>query len=71
LKYEKWKSQNNSYDMMDLVGHLMKSGSGYYSKSSLKMDYLMVDEVQDLTPKTLQLLIRLTRHKVFFAGDTA
>jgi hypothetical protein len=24
-----------------------------------------------LTPKTLQLLIRLTRHKVFFAGDTA
>jgi len=35
------------------------------------MDYLMIDEVQDLTPATLELLIRLTRNKVFFAGDTA
>lgn len=35
------------------------------------MDYLMIDEVQDLTPATLELLIRLTKNKVFFAGDTA
>jgi len=31
----------------------MKAGSSYYAGSGLKMDYLMVDEVQDLTPKTL------------------
>lgn len=31
----------------------------------------MVDEVQDLTPKTLKLLLSLTNHNVFFAGDTA
>jgi predicted ribonuclease YlaK len=37
----------------------------------MSIDYLMVDEVQDLTPKTLQTLLRLTSHKVFFAGDTA
>jgi ATP-dependent exoDNAse (exonuclease V) beta subunit len=37
----------------------------------MRMDYLMVDEVQDLTPKTLQILLKLTTHNVFFAGDTA
>lgn len=37
----------------------------------MSIDYLMVDEVQDLTPKTLQILLKLTSHKVFFAGDTA
>jgi superfamily I DNA and RNA helicase len=37
----------------------------------MAMDYLMVDEVQDLTPKTLQLFLKLTSEKVYFAGDTA
>lgn len=37
----------------------------------MKMDFLMIDEVQDLTPKTLQLLLKLTTQKVYFAGDTA
>lgn len=31
----------------------------------------MVDEVQDLTPKTLKLLLNLTLQNVYFAGDTA
>jgi hypothetical protein len=31
----------------------------------------MIDEVQDLTPKTLQLLLQVTSQKVYFAGDTA
>ncbi len=31
----------------------------------------MIDEVQDLTPKTLQLLLKITNERVFFAGDTA
>lgn len=56
---------------MDLVNHILKSGKSYWNSGEIKMDYLMVDEVQDLTPKTLQLFIRLTQQKVFFAGDTA
>jgi len=31
----------------------------------------MIDEVQDLTPKTLQILLGLTNKKSYFAGDTA
>jgi len=31
----------------------------------------MVDEVQDLTPNILKLLMNLTERNVFFAGDTA
>jgi predicted ribonuclease YlaK len=37
----------------------------------MRMDFLMVDEVQDLTPKTLKLLLNLTNQNVYFAGDTA
>jgi superfamily I DNA/RNA helicase len=57
---------------MDLVMHIRKSNkvqSNFYQE--LRMDYLMIDEVQDLTPLTLDLFIRLTKNKVFFAGDTA
>mmetsp|Transcript_32024 Transcript_32024/g.31727 ORF Transcript_32024/g.31727 Transcript_32024/m.31727 type:complete len:832 (-) Transcript_32024:2782-5277(-) len=32
---------------------------------------MMVDEVQDLTPATLYLLIQVTQQKLFFSGDTA
>jgi superfamily I DNA and RNA helicase len=35
------------------------------------MDFLMIDEVQDLTPRALQLLLKLTNKNVYFAGDTA
>ena len=31
----------------------------------------MVDEVQDLTPNTVALLMHLTEKNIFFAGDTA
>lgn len=72
IEYEKWKDEQNAFDLMDLVIHIRKSNkvsSSWYQE--LRMDYLMIDEVQDLTPATLDLLIRLTRNKVFFAGDTA
>lgn len=47
---------------MDLVQHILTSGkvSSYYG-NTMRMDYLMIDEVQDLTPKTLQLLLKLTQ----------
>jgi hypothetical protein len=37
----------------------------------LEFDYLLCDEVQDLPPKAILLLLGLTRENVFFAGDTA
>jgi superfamily I DNA and RNA helicase len=37
----------------------------------LKYDYLLVDEVQDLPPKAIKLLLECASENVFFAGDTA
>jgi superfamily I DNA/RNA helicase len=55
LEYEKWKSEENAFDLMDLVHHISTSNkfrhANYYTE--FRIDYLMIDEVQDLTPKTL------------------
>ena len=71
LEYEKWKSEQRAYDFMDVVNHIQKRLWYGEVLKRMTMDYLMVDEVQDLTPKTLQILLRLTSRNVFFAGDTA
>jgi hypothetical protein len=69
VKYEKWKNMHHYYDFMDVVRHVFK----YYPYWSIKnkLDYLVVDEVQDLAPLTIQLLLLVTNEKVFFCGDTA
>ena len=36
-----------------------------------KMDFLMVDEVQDLTQNLISLLMTMTNKNIFFTGDTA
>ena len=72
LEYEKWKKEVNAFDLMDLVHHINTSGKTnqrYYN--DMRINYLMIDEVQDLTPKTIQLLLKITNERVFFAGDTA
>jgi len=68
VKYEQWKHQNNLYDFMDVVKHVF---SNLQSHWKTKIDYLVVDEVQDLTPLTIQLLVTITNNNVFFCGDTA
>jgi ATP-dependent exoDNAse (exonuclease V) beta subunit len=68
VKYESWKSQHNYYDFMDVVKHVFFHFPVYWKT---KVDYLIVDEVQDLTPLTIQLLVSITNKNVFFCGDTA
>ena len=68
VKYEQWKNENNFYDFMDVVKHVSLHYPSYLKS---KIDYLIVDEVQDLTPLTIQLLVSVTNKNVFFWGDTA
>ena len=68
VKYEKWKTEHNYYDFMDVVKHVFFYFPIYWKT---KVDYLIVDEVQDLTPLTIQLLVSITNKNVFFCGDTA
>ena len=58
---------------MDLVQHIRRSSKFMYKYyySEMRIDYLMIDEVQDLTPRTLELLLYSTNNKAYFAGDTA
>ena len=63
-----------AFDFLDVVNHIMFEMVTFDRKSLMKcqkMDYLIIDEVQDLYPKTAQLLLQQTRYKVVFAGDTA
>ena len=73
IEYERWKKKENAFDQMDLISHISTSGKVSYSYwgYGLKMDFLMIDEVQDLTPRALQLLLKCTNKNVYFAGDTA
>ena len=65
-----WKAQTNSYDFLDVVNHVL--GARNSTRNILnKFEYLIVDEVQDLQPKTIKLLMMQTMDKVIFAGDTA
>ena len=56
----------NAYDFMDVINHILIS---YHDHISI--DYLLVDEVQDLPHKAIYLLNNLAKNQVFFAGDTA
>jgi hypothetical protein len=73
MEYEKWKKGVNAYDFMDVVHHVWhRRYSGLYRWGhKINFDYLLVDEVQDLPPKAIKLLLSLTNENVFFAGDTA
>ena len=71
LKYEEWKLNVRAFDFLDVVNHVM-SQTLYQERSKRdRFDYLIIDEVQDLYPKTVQLLLKQTKYKVVFAGDSA
>ena len=55
---------------MDVVNHILQEIMfGRYRDE--KVDYMFIDEVQDLTPATIYLLTRMTKKNVFYCGDTA
>mmetsp|Transcript_28153 Transcript_28153/g.27860 ORF Transcript_28153/g.27860 Transcript_28153/m.27860 type:complete len:410 (+) Transcript_28153:265-1494(+) len=70
MQYERWKCCENAYDFQDVVNYVLNqvNNQNYYG---CPMHYMMVDEVQDLTPATLALLLEVTQQKLFFSGDTA
>ena len=68
--YEKWAYQNNYYDQSDLVNHILSQikWNGYHGQP---IHFIMCDEVQDLPPAALLLLLKLAEQNLFFSGDTA
>lgn len=68
-EYELWKFNNKFFDIQDLVNHLIRQ-----VKLELKgiklIDYLFIDEVQDLAINQIYLLSLITRYPIVYAGDT-
>ena len=55
LEYERWKQERHAFDLMDLVQYIFNSSkvtSSWYGLG-MRMDFLMIDEVQDLTPSAM------------------
>ena len=63
LKYEEWKEKNSLYDVNDLAVMGIKSRK--------KFDFVLVDEVQDLTETEIFFLTTLVKNpeNIVFAGD--
>ena len=75
LQYEQWKLNLHAFDFLDVVSHVLKQvqrqGILLTKKDDFDTNFLIIDEVQDLYPKTIRLLLRASQAKVIFAGDTA
>ncbi|CDW90518.1 lupus brain antigen [Stylonychia lemnae] len=70
MHYEKWKDSMMAYDFNDVVNHIIvQTKQGL--RPQQQIHFLMVDEVQDLTPNILFLLTSITEKNIFFCGDTA
>lgn len=55
---------------MDLVNHIL-SDIDIYGYQGPMLNYLFVDEVQDLPPATLYLVSKIVTNGVFYCGDSA
>lgn len=71
-KYQRWKFHVGAYDLMDVVNYILQELT--YSRVSVSLpsiDYIMVDEVQDLCCATIKLLTKLCKCNIFCSGDSA
>lgn len=68
LKYQSWLDENNLVDDNDLTVNTLKK---LENQNIEKYDFLVVDEIQDLTEKQIYLLYKLVKNpkNVFFSGD--
>ena len=69
-EYEDWCRRNNCYDMLDIVNHIL-SQMRWKQYTGIPIHFIMCDEVQDLPPAALFLLLKVTEQNIFFSGDTA
>ena len=70
ILYERWKVKHQAYDFQDIINYLLVQIE-YHGYTGVPIHYMMVDEVQDLTPATIALLMSVSNEKLVFSGDTA
>ncbi|EAS04216.2 hypothetical protein TTHERM_00298270 (macronuclear) [Tetrahymena thermophila SB210] len=68
--YEAWKIKQQGYDLMDLVLFIEREIHNFnFDIPSIHLT--MIDEVQDLPLKIIQIFRSINEHSIFFGGDSA
>lgn len=71
-KYQSWKFHVGAYDLMDVVSYITQELTyGRVTTALPSIDFIMVDEVQDLCCSTIKLLTKLCQCNIFCSGDSA
>lgn len=68
--YQKWLIQNNYFDIEDMVGFLATLTQEWGSSSKM-FNYIIVDEIQDLSLNALELVSNLCGNRLTLCGDSA
>lgn len=68
--YKKWKESSGCYDLNDLYDHLYKSHEIDMVASNL-VDFLYLDEIQDIPEHLLNYLRKFGNKYFYFSGDNA
>lgn len=55
---------------MDLVNHILVD-IDIYGYSGPMINYMFIDEVQDLPPATMYLVSKIVTNGIFYCGDSA
>ncbi len=68
IEYNKWLKKNNLYDDNDLAFEVL---TNIQTSEFVKFDFIVCDEVQDLTELQIYMLKELTGNKkeIYFSGD--
>ena len=69
MEYENYKKKENYFDIQDLVNFLIRQVKLEFKNVKL-IDYLFIDEIQDLTISQIYLLILVSKYCKIYAGDT-
>ena len=71
MQYEDFKRKSNYFDVQDLTNFLIRQVLIEFSEDNIKLiDYIFIDEIQDLTVSQIFLLILVSRYCKIYAGDT-
>jgi superfamily I DNA/RNA helicase len=69
MEFENFKRKSNMFDIQDLTNFLIRQVLIELNDIKL-IDYLFIDEIQDLTVSQIFLLILVSKHVKIYAGDT-
>ena len=71
MKYEDYKRKSGYFHIQDLTNFLIRQVLIEFSEKDIKLiDYIFIDEIQDLTVSQIFLLILVSKHCKIYAGDT-